>query len=329
MGRQNGNTEIDLVTWNEEARQSESRKRRLREARRRRRRRRQLVLTLRFLAAALVLVLLVSFVRGRGIFKGRGGFFAGRGSEKTVSYAKADEVELAVPTLYEGNAIREKLRGLADSDKAYEEIYENYDAYPEALMAALCSSSELLPYVQGYLTSDGQAHGAVTDKELAEAVPLFLQWDSRWGYASYGDSSIALSGCAPTCLSMVIVGLTGNAGATPAAVAEYAWSEGYYLEGTGTSWAIMTEGCKHFGVVGTELALDESVVRRHLQNGEPIICSMRPGDFTTGGHFIVLTEIREDGIVVHDPNSEKRSGVLWSYDTLAGQIKNLWGFTTV
>ena len=39
-----------------------------------------------------------------------------------------------------------------------------------------------------------------------------------------------------------------------------------------------------------------------LKNHQPVICSMKGGKFTNGGHFIVLTGITEDGkILVNDP----------------------------
>ena len=76
-----------------------------------------------------------------------------------------------------------------------------------------------------------------------------------------------------------------------------------------------------------ELSLDRNVIMKHLDAGEPIICSMRPGNFTTAGHFIVLVKEVDGEIMVNDPNSKSRSKILWDYDTLEGQIKNLWGFT--
>lgn len=54
---------------------------------------------------------------------------------------------------------------------------------------------------------------------------------------------------------------------------------------------------------------------------------MRPGDFTTTGHFIVLTGAEDGRIRVNDPNSRKRSEKLWDYDRLEYQINNLWVFT--
>ncbi|MBQ1871316.1 MAG: C39 family peptidase, partial [Lachnospiraceae bacterium] len=53
--------------------------------------------------------------------------------------------------------------------------------------------------------------------------------------------------------------------------------------------------------------------------------SMKPGDFTYTGHFIVLTGIDEDGkIMVNDPNSRNNSDKHWDVDTLVKQIKALW-----
>lgn len=44
---------------------------------------------------------------------------------------------------------------------------------------------------------------------------------------------------------------------------------------------------------------------------------MRPGDFTTIGHFILLTGVEDGKIKVNDPNSKIRSSKLWDYDVIA------------
>lgn len=221
--------------------------------------------------------------------------------------------------------VAKRLRSLAKEDSAYQNIYDNRDKYPTVLLRSLCNNAEMLEFVKGYLSADGFAHGHLTKKECKEKIPLLLQWDQRWGYVSYGSSDIALSGCAPTCLSMVIVGLTGNRKATPDKIAKYAQDNGYYLKGTGTSWSLLTEGASHFGVVGREISLSKETVRNALQQGQPIICSMGPGDFTTEGHFIVLTGMKDGRIKVNDPNCISRS-CLWEYETLEPQIKNLWAY---
>lgn len=171
-----------------------------------------------------------------------------------------------------------------------------------------------------------KSHGNITSKELSEGIPLLIQWDKRWRDAAYGNSDIGISGCAPTCLSMVISGLTRNKQITPYKVAKFAERNGYYIEGTGTSWSLMTEGASAFGITGTEIPLNKYTVFSHLENNDPLICSMKPGDFTTAGHFIVLTKTENGQIKVNDPNSRSRSR-LWDYETLQKQIKNLWAFS--
>ena len=89
----------------------------------------------------------------------------------------------------------------------------------------------------------------------------------------------------------------------------------------------MTEGARQFGVQGQELGLSESSIVSELENGHPIICSMSPGDFTTSGHFIVLTGVENGKIRVNDPNSKVNSEKLWDYDRLESQINNLWAFS--
>ena len=63
-----------------------------------------------------------------------------------------------------------------------------------------------------------------------------------------------------------------------------------------------------------------------LKKGQPIICIMGEGDFTITGHFIVLTGVEDGKIKVNDPNSKARSNLLWDYDRIAPQIRNLWTF---
>lgn len=160
-------------------------------------------------------------------------------------------------------------------------------------------------------------------------IPHLLQWDERWGYQTYGDNMIAVNGCGPTALSMVAAGLTGDNAITPYKVAGFAAEQGYYAGESGTSWSLMTEGAQQFGIRGEELGLSREEVFSALENGQPIICSMRPGDFTTTGHFIVLVGTKDGKIRVNDPNSLKRSEKLWDYETLEYQINNLWGYTVL
>ena len=64
------------------------------------------------------------------------------------------------------------------------------------------------------------------------------------------------------------------------------------------------------------------------EDGQPIVCSVGPGDFTKEGHFIVLSGLDDAGrVLVHDPNSPERSAVSWDVQTVLGQCLNLWAYS--
>ena len=220
-----------------------------------------------------------------------------------------------------------KLALLSLTDARAGEILKNREQYPEELLDLLKSNEETLDFVLDYPEKkDAPPAESIGDVEQGR-IPLLLQWDERWGYGIYGDDMIALNGCGPTVIAMVAAGLTGDDTVTPYKVAQFAAENGYYAGDSGTSWSLMTEGARQFGIYGEELGLSADAVFSALEAGHPVVCSMSPGDFTTTGHFIVLTGIEDGRIRVNDPNSRKRSEKLWDYDRLEPQIRNLWVFT--
>lgn len=214
----------------------------------------------------------------------------------------------------------------AAADEKTEELSKEPELYPEELREAAAANPEIADFVLAYPEKKGKAPAETIEELVKGEIPELIQWDERWGYTWYGDSVLGVTGCGPTALSMAAAGLTGNEALTPAAVAGFAEANGYYIEGTGTSWTLMTEGCLAFGIRGEELPLEEARIRQELEAGHPVICSMGPGDFTDKGHFIVLAGLEGDKLRVHDPNSRIRSRRLWDYRELEPQIKNLWCF---
>ena len=212
---------------------------------------------------------------------------------------------------------------LAHQDSRAQAILDSPEAYPADYLDMLARNSETLDFVLGYPAHHGDAPAQSLTESL-DTVPLLLQWDARWGYQPYGSSTVAVSGCAPACLSMAASYLTGDASVTPYRAAQFAEQQGYYVPGQGTSWSLLTEGASAFGISCRQLALDQAQIDAALDAGHPVICSMSPGDFTTEGHFIVLYGRTADGYTVRDPNSIARSEKTWSYDRLSGQIAALW-----
>lgn len=205
---------------------------------------------------------------------------------------------------------------------------QSVQEYPESLLKLLEMNPEAEAFVRGYFQNrDKHPEIDLSGEVVQGTIPLFLQWDERWGYETYGSDLIAITGCGPTCLSMVWCGLSGQSRWDPLRMARYAEEEGYYVKGAGTAWDFMEMGAEGLGLTVEEIAFDAGHILAWLEEGNPIICAMRPGDFTTTGHFIVLSGLDEYGrVTVRDPNSRKNSEKAWDVEDLMPQIKNLWAY---
>lgn len=276
----------------------------------------------------ILILLLVVIVSAAAIEYSFSGSFMGERLLSGISTDKTVETENeGADILQDKGDLKAALKAAAGENPAYQPLLENMESYPKDLLELAVRNPETLDFVLDYPEKKNNAPAESIGEVSSGTVPYLLQWDERWGYMPYGDSIIAVSGCGPTALAMVAAGLTGDSSITPYVVAEYAEKNGYYVDGAGSSWSLMSEGSVHFGINASELSLSQDSVFNALEAGEPIICSMRPGDFTTTGHFIVIYGTSQGQLQIYDPNSRENSSRLWDYDRVASQINNLWAFT--
>lgn len=201
----------------------------------------------------------------------------------------------------------------------------NSTQYPKQLKDLALKNEEALEFVYDYPAEHVKEHTIdLTEEASMDSVPLFVQWDKRWGYEKYSGNFFAASGCGPTTLSMVVVYLTHNREASPIAVAKYSKEAGYSVDGSGSSWTLISEGCRHYGVKAKTVALDESRMKAELDAGHPIVINVGPGDFTDTGHFMVITGYDDEGFSINDPNSIEKSGKRWLFKNISSQIRAVW-----
>ncbi len=140
----------------------------------------------------------------------------------------------------------------------------------------------------------------------------YNQNDPRWGGIPYSvknpldpTQTIATTGCGPTAMAMVISTLTGKS-VTPDIAAKYALEHGYGSENGGTKWGFFPAMGEEYGLEVKQTG-NFNEVTDALQNGAMVIASMGKGTFTSSGHFIVLSDMKNGEIYVLDPNSEAKS----------------------
>ena len=160
----------------------------------------------------------------------------------------------------------------------------------------------------------------------AGTMPHIYQIDPAWSELPYAGGTIRQNGCGPTCLTMVYIFKTGQTDMTP--VDMCALSEaGNYAPTGATEWSFMTSGAWQLGLNGTQLYNDRDSMAQALHSGAPIIAAVRPGTFTSVGHYIVLYGIDDaDQIGVYDPNSPSRSARRWGVVEVLNEIEAMWAY---
>lgn len=260
--------------------------------RRKRRRRRKIRHSVIFSCSIIAVIVFVA-VGSRMITSGDGG------TNKYDVEARNNTYDNAV---IENSKISEKNK-IQNNQSMLDDIM-NSTQYPKQLKDLALKNEEALEFVYDYPAEHVKEHTIdLTEEASMDSVPLFVQWDKRWGYEKYSGNFFAASGCGPTTLSMVVVYLTHNREASPIAVAKYSKEAGYSVDGSGSSWTLISEGCMHYSVKAKTVALDESRMKAELDEGHPIVVNVGPGDFTDTGHFMVITGYDDEGFSINDPNS--------------------------
>lgn len=207
--------------------------------------------------------------------------------------------------------------------------YEQYGAaYQRKLIRLAAMDTNAVSFVRGYPDSypaeSGQSGLPAWE---GEGVPLYYQYDARWGYTEYGGKGFALTGCGPTCLAMVYQHITGKNDMSPYDMGVLVSSNGYVTESDGTYTSFFLEGSASLGLYPHDLAISTDSITWALQNNGVIVANMREGDFTEGGHYILLTGIDGEGkVTVNDPYSSINSARTWDLDTIMSQSIRMVAF---
>lgn len=158
-------------------------------------------------------------------------------------------------------------------------------------------------------------------------IPLFHQWDERWGNLMYGAGTMTDTACGPTSAAMVLTGLRGDLTGLdtsgdgildPYEAANWSVANGYRVPGNGTALAYFSAIGKAAGLNVREYQGNQySQVLEELKQGHPVIASVGPGHFTGGGHYIVLVSVLADGTIkVNDPNRAENSEKSWDFNSV-------------
>lgn len=255
--------------------------------------------------------------------------------EKPVKKEKTDEEvfeeirknENIFSNTFKRNELLHNLEIYAKYNPNAKLVMKNADDIHPSLLKLAGNNYTAVNFVAKTIDPTVKNEYSYTEKANKSNVPLYLQWDKRWGYEKYGYGIIGFTGCGPTSCAMAMSYLKNDPSITPAKIAEESDRNGF-SSSEGTSWGFYPYIARKYGLKAVQMDENYNVIKENVKKGNPILISVRPGDFTRTGHVMVISGMDSNGnIILNDPNSFINSQKTWKYDRLRPQIKAMWVFS--
>lgn len=150
---------------------------------------------------------------------------------------------------------------------------------------------------QGKVTMDGDILYPDIAHERFPEVPVYIQQD--YAKAPYGNYKVSSHGCGISALAMLSTYMTDELH-TPATLAV---QFGHYNGLHGTDWRMFTEAPPELGYFLYKRSGTWQTVEDNLREGRMAISLQVEGYFTRAGHYLVISELKDDGrVVIRDSN---------------------------
>ncbi len=161
-----------------------------------------------------------------------------------------------------------------------------------------------------------------TGKEAEIPFTFYYQDDPQWADYLYGGRDPMYKyGCGPTAMAMVVTNMTDTV-VTPPGMADWAWENGYFSPGGGSAHALIPDAATAFGLNAESLSIrTPEALLTCLAYDKLLVLLMGPGQFTDGGHFILVYRANEDGSVrIADPISPEHNAQDWDPAQLLDEL---------
>lgn len=163
----------------------------------------------------------------------------------------------------------------------------------------------------------------------------YLQSDSKWKTKPYRvvgkeTSTIGSAGCGPTSAAMVIATLA-DPSVTPVETCKWSMANGFKAVNQGTYYTYFVPQLAKYGIKCTRLNSSNiyhqpnnavhDIALTSLKAGDWLICCMGPGNWTKGGHFILVYAYEDGKVLINDPASKAATRVKNTWNKLKNEVK--------
>lgn len=160
----------------------------------------------------------------------------------------------------------------------------------------------------------------------------FKQYDSRWASVIFTKNNtynkkqtIKNSGCGPTSMAD-IVATWWDKSATPKTLAALVVANGYRTANSGTAWGFFKFCANKYKASKFIQTTSFATAEAAIKDGAYVVCSMKPGLWTSGGHYICWWWADDTYVYVNDPASAKAARAKAKKNLMKDQCKQYFIF---
>jgi len=157
----------------------------------------------------------------------------------------------------------------------------------------------------------------------------YKQYDSRWGYIKYSTHTAAQtirnSGCGPSSAADIVATWWDNS-ITPKELCALAVQKGYRTYNSGTAWDFFRYIADVYGASKFIQTTAYATAEAAIKDGAYVVCSMKPGLWTKGGHFICWWKVDNTYVYINDPASSSSARAKAKKELLRDQCKQYFIF---
>lgn len=253
-------------------------------------------------------------------------------NEKRNPYPSFKAVFLIVTAAIVFNASLKYVGGLGKNNSA-EKTINDYAAangfslsdYPDEIVNLLKVNEETKDFVLNYPSKIVDFKPDIinfSEYENCTEPPLLMQWDLRWGYLSYNESVMGISGSAPTALSMAAIYELQDISLTPVHIAEFATGSNCQ----GKPEKLLSDGARALDMTVLEIPRNDSRLRQAVSESGSVVVCLTDGKILS--QVIVIRGLDEDGkYLINDTMSKSRSEKSYTFADIGSHLKKIWKYS--
>lgn len=206
-----------------------------------------------------------------------------------------------------------------DRGEAMANIAANADKVgDERLLELALAEPDAIPFVAAFANEQVPRGAKRYEGDVSRgSYPKLYNWDEGWGYVTYGNGVMGITGSGPTCLAMAYIGLQGKNDMGPVDFAELSAKDGGVNDTYDTTPQFFVDHAAQLGLEMDTYTPTNSDLNEIIDSGIVVLIQLKAGTFGKQAHWALAVSENLDGSInLYDPTSTANTERSWAVQTV-------------